>query len=74
MNGFVGYMAIDETTGNTYHIGNNPPRKWLLDYFGRQHVQKMYTDLKGGGHRHSGYVIAGHWLRVLRVFRWKEAE
>lgn len=64
-------MAIDQY-GETYHIGDNPPRKWLLEHFGRCHASKMYVDLKDGGTRHVGYVIAGHWLNVFVVSTWKE--
>jgi len=66
----LGYMAIDQH-GTTYHFAA-PPRKWLLNRFGRQHAKKMYVDTKDGGHRHIGYVIAGLWLTVYRVNTWKE--
>ena len=68
----IGYMAQDQY-GNTYHIGNNPPRKWLLNHFGRYHADKMYCDAKSGKTRHAGYIIAGHWLDVYAVCEWKEA-
>jgi len=71
MDKVIGYMAIDQY-GQTYHIGNNPPRKWLLDCFDRQHVEKMYVDTEQGSVRHVGYVIAGLWLRVYRVCLWHE--
>jgi len=64
-------MARDQY-GQTYHIGKNPPRKWLLDYFGRQHCEKVYRDREDGGVQHVGYVIAGHWLSIYRVYPWKE--
>jgi len=67
----VGYMAIDQY-GETYHIGDNPPRKWLLEHFCRQHAAKMYVDTKAGRVRHIGYIIAGHWLEVFSVALWKE--
>lgn len=66
----LGYMAIDQY-GQHYHIGDNPPRKWLLEYFGRRHAGKMYVDKKSGGYRHVGYVIAKHWLRIYEVREWK---
>ena len=66
----LGYIAIDQYD-KQYLIGNNPPRKWLLDYFGRQHCEKMYVDTKKGKHKHVGYVIAGHWLNVFKVIDWK---
>ena len=67
---FAGYMAIDQYE-QTYHIGRNPPRKFLLELSGRQHARKMYVDTKGSRTRHVGYVIAEHWLFIYRVFRWK---
>ena len=69
----LGYMARDQW-GDYYHIGDNPPRKWLLEHFDRQHCGKMYTDsLKTGKARHIGYIIAGRWLEVYRVCQWKES-
>lgn len=61
----LGYIAQDQY-GHIYPIGNNPPRKWLLDHFGRKHAEKMYRDANGKP-RHVGYVIAGLWLEVFRV-------
>ncbi len=67
----LGFLAIDER-GQHYTIGNNPPRKWLLNHFDRQHADKMYIDTKKG-HKHIGYVIAGHWLTIYRISEWKQA-
>ena len=67
---FLGYMATDQY-GSTYHIGDNPPRKWLLNYFDRKHARKMYVD-RGFRSVHVGYVIAGMWLTIRRVSDWKE--
>jgi len=69
----LGCMAIDQY-GSTYHIGDNPPRKWLLNHLGRQHAQKMYQDTLEGKVRHVGYIIAGLWLHIYKVGSWKEAE
>ena len=68
----LGYMAQDQY-GETYHIGANPPRQWLLNRFGRKHADKMYCDTKSGKARHIGYVIAGLWLTIYRVCSWKDA-
>ena len=59
------YMAIDQY-GNTWH-GLTHPRKDLCARLGVQHAEKMYAELKDGGERHVGYVIAGHWLDVYEV-------
>ena len=67
-----GYMAIDQY-GQTYHIGNNAPRKWLLQHFNRTHADKIYRDVASGLIRHSGYKIAGLWLDIFRVCEWKKA-
>ena len=68
---FIGYMAQDQY-GNTFHIGNSPPRKWLLNYLGRKHADKMYMDDSSTGQpRHIGYIIGGHWLLIYKVFRFK---
>lgn len=69
---FRGFMAIDQY-GETFHIGDNPPRKWLLERFDRQHASKMYVDMKDGRTRHVGYIIAGHWLEIFAVSAWKSA-
>ena len=66
-----GYMAIYD--GGTLHIKDNPPRKWLLDYFGRKHAEKIYIDTKEGKPRHVGYIIAGNWITVYAVHDWKKA-
>ena len=68
----LGYMATDQY-GETYHIGDNPPRQWLLDRLGRKHADKMYCDTKSGKTRHIGYVIACRWLTIYRVCCWKGA-
>ena len=66
----LGYMAIDQYN-MTYHIGMNPPRKWLLNHLCRQHAEKMYVDMKDSTSHHTGYVIAGLWLTIYRVGAWK---
>jgi len=63
-------MAIDQY-GHTYHIGQHPPRKWLLANFGRQHADRMFVNRRDGTTRHVGYIIAGHWLHIYRVSEWK---
>jgi len=70
----LGLMVRDRQTGETFHIGNNPPRKWLLRHFCRQHATKIYRYTKDGRRRHIGYIIAGRWLDVFRVCSWKEPE
>ena len=66
----LGYMAIDQY-GETYHIGDNPPRKWLLDHFCRKSAEKLYIDTESTACKHIGYIIAGHWLTVYGVLEWK---
>ncbi len=63
------FIAIDQY-GQHYMIGDNPPRKWLLNHFGRQHADKMYNDLKGL--HHIGYVIARYWLTIYCISEWKQ--
>ena len=63
----LGYMARNQY-GETIHIGNNPPRKFLLEHFGRSRAEKMYVDsAETGKARHCGYIIAGNWLTLFRV-------
>lgn len=68
----LGYIAIDQYN-NTYQIGDNPPRKWLLNQFCRKHAEMMYCDTKSGKTKHIGYIIAGLWLEIFKVCEWKEA-
>ena len=64
----LGYMAKDQY-GNTYHMYNEKhPRKWLLNHFGRKHADRMYIDSSDGKGVHTGWVIAGHWLSVYKVY------
>lgn len=66
------FVAMDER-GQAYFIDSKYPRKWLLDYFGRQHADKMYIDT-GRGHKHIGYIIAGLWLTIYQISEWKSDE
>ena len=59
------FMATDQY-GQTFH-GLEHPRKDLCGKLGCSHVAKMYNDRKDGSVRHSGYVIAGHWLSLFEV-------
>ena len=68
----LGYIGLDQY-GETYHIGNNPPRKWLLNHFCRRHAEKMYCDTTDGKVPHLGYIIAGHWIEIRAVHAWKVA-
>lgn len=67
----LGYLGIDQC-GNSYRIEKSP-RKELMEQLGATGAKKMYVDLKGGRHRHVGYVIGELWIRVYRVCPWKEA-
>ncbi len=58
--------------GHVYWIGKNPPRKWLLDYFGRQHSTMIYNQIGMNEIKHVGYIIAGEWLTIYRVESWKK--
>ncbi len=60
------YIGFDQY-GNTYKIGRNPPRKWLMAHFCRSRAQKMYVDTTSGAARHVGWIVAGHWINVHRV-------
>ena len=67
----LGYLGEDNQ-GNYYPIGDNPPRKWLLNHLGRQHASKIYRDEKDGNARHVGYIIAGLWIEIFEVHGWNE--
>ena len=65
----VGYLGIDQY-GNRYKMDKHP-RKELLAQFDRKRASKMYRDVKGGGSKHCGYIVAGHWIDVYEVHSWK---
>lgn len=69
----LGYIAIDQY-GTTYQIGNNPPRKWLLNFFGATKADKMFVEKKDGTTKHIGYVIQKLWISVFKICDWKENE
>lgn len=64
------YIAIDQH-GQNYNIGYAAPRKWLLNFFCRQHADKMYQDDKNGNPVHTGYIIAKMWLSVYKITPFK---
>lgn len=43
-----------------------------MNRLNRQHVAKMYCDLKDGISRHVGYIIAKKWISVYKVFPFKD--
>lgn len=65
----LGYLGIDQY-GQHYNIEKNP-RKELMNQLCHSSANKMYTDLKDGGHRHTGYVIGDLWITVHEVHSWK---
>ena len=66
----IGYLAIDQY-GHTYQIGDNPPRKWLLNHFDRQHAEMVYCETEECKTKHIGYIIANLWLTIYKVCEWK---
>ena len=66
----LGYIGIDQC--GTHYIIQKHPRKELLKQLGRKFAQKMYVDDKEGNPKHIGYIIAGLWIRIYRVFPFKE--
>lgn len=69
----LGYLGIDQY-GTEYHIGDNPPLKWLKNYLGCGHASKIYEDTKDGKTRHVGYAIKDCWITIYRLCNWKEAQ
>lgn len=57
--------------GHIYQIGKNPPRKRLLNYFGKQHAEMVYVQTGFEKVKHVGYIIAGEWLAIYRIQSWK---
>ena len=66
----LGYMAIDQY-GQHISIKNHP-RKELLSHFGRKHIQKMYVDGLNGV-KHIGYIVAGHWCTIYKIYEWQKS-
>ena len=67
----LGFIGIDQY-GQRYEI-NKFPRKELLQQLYRKHANKMYCDTKDGKVKHIGYIIAGLWISIFRVYEWKKA-
>lgn len=65
----LGYLGIDQY--NNHYTIKKHPRKELLEQLGTTHAEKMFVDLKSGGTKEKGYVIAGHWISVFQVHDWK---
>ena len=67
MKQYPSYIGVDQY-GTVYPIGRRPPRKYLLAYFSRKHIAKMYIDVSkdGGGFtsKHVGYIVAGRWITL----------
>jgi len=57
------YVAVDQY-GVTVFLQKNP-RKELMEWAGTRHADKMYHDTKDGQAEHIGYIVHGHWFRVL---------
>lgn len=55
---------IEDQYGNHQVICTVHPRKHLLAQYGRQHASKIYVN----DGEHVGYIIAGHWFSVSRLF------
>jgi hypothetical protein len=58
----MGYMARNQY-GDVRFLDKHP-RKELLEYYGRQHAERIYIDDKQGDVWHIGYVVAGQWFTV----------
>ena len=66
----LGFLAIDQYGEDIRLLEPENPRKQLLEKLGRQHADKMYCDLKAGGARHTGYIVAGRWFTLYTVCAW----
>ena len=66
-------MGIDQY-GQVYHSLGQHPRKALLDKLCRKHAAKMYVDRKDGTVAHTGYIVAGLWIRLYAVTDWKAVQ
>ena len=68
----LGYIAVNERTGETEHLTENrTPRAQLLERLGVQHADKMYCDTKSGETKHIGYIARGGWWRIYEVYDWQ---
>ncbi len=65
----LGYLGIDQY-GQHYHI-KKYPRKELMAQLGCKHVEKMYANGKNGSEREAGYVIAGLWIDIYKLCKWR---
>lgn len=68
----LGFLAIDEQSGEKIALTEpTHPRKQLLAKLGRKSASRMYCDLKSGGAKHIGWIVAGRWFRILQVCDWQ---
>ena len=67
----LGYLAIDQY-GTMLRLTDThrSPRQQLLSIMGVKSCSKMYVDLKDGGARHAGYIVAGYWYTIHEVHAW----
>lgn len=62
------YTAQDQWGGRV-NIKQHP-RKELCQHHGVKHADKMYIDTTDGKSHHIGYIVSGHWYRVIEVKAW----
>lgn len=48
---------------HTHFFSTRYPRKWLMDYYGVKHADKIY---RGDGD-HVGWIINGNWFEVFEL-------
>jgi hypothetical protein len=64
-------LAIDQY-GQKYVLEGKAPRRELMELLGVRRAQRMFVDSKGGGAKHVGYVIGGHWFTLFNVSPWEQ--
>jgi hypothetical protein len=69
LDGCAGHLEAIDVSGripSPIRLRSNHARRDLLEFLGKKHADKMMVDNPDGSH-HIGYVIAGHWFRIVLV-------
>jgi hypothetical protein len=62
------YLAVSHLNEQIEFSGSLSPRKYLMEHYGRKSARKMYRDTPDGKGRHAGWIVAGRWFDVFRVY------
>jgi hypothetical protein len=65
-------MGIDQY-GQGFHDLGKFPRKELCERLGVTSAKRMYQEDSEGNSYHIGYIVAGLWVTLYSVTRWRKS-